>query len=131
MINYKFCITQFNVTVKDQGTDWVVRDISWIYSGENADGIYASTSGTTQLTYDPNSVGFVPINQVTNELLTTWLLDTLGGAFLQHLQASIEGSIYRNATIVGGVTAMVTWLPLPGPAAVQVDTDILNAYLSG
>jgi len=130
MTTYKFCIIKYNVTVKDQGTDWVVRDISWIYSGQNAQGVYASVEGTTRLDFTAGQTSFIPIDQITDTQLTTWLLDKMGSSFLQHIKDSIDGTIYRNSTIVDGTTAMVTWLPLPNPQAVQVDSETLNAYLS-
>jgi penicillin V acylase-like amidase (Ntn superfamily) len=131
MITYKFCITKFNVLVKDQGTNWVVRDISWIYSGVNENGVYASVEGTMRLDFTPEQTPFIPVDQITHTQLTTWLLDKMGSSFLNHIKESIEGTIYRNATIVDETNAMITWLPLPNPAAILVDQEVLNAYLSG
>jgi hypothetical protein len=130
MITYKFCITKFNVIVKDQGMSWVVRDISWIYSGVDQHGVYASVEGSTKLDYTSGQTPFTPVDQITHAQLTNWLLDKMGSSFLNHLKDSIDGTIYRNSTIVDGTTAMVTWLPLPNPAAILVDQEILNAYLS-
>ena len=130
MITYKFCITKFNLTVKDQGVDWVVRDISWIYSGCNENGIYASVEGTARIDFTPNQSEFIPIADITQDNLTTWLLDNLGGPFLRHVKESIDGTIIRNATIINGQVPMETWLPLPNPSAVEVSQEVLNAYLS-
>lgn len=130
MITYKFCITKFNLTVKEQNTDWVVRDISWIYSGCNESGIYSSVEGTTRLDFIPNEGSFIPIQDITQDDITTWLLDKLGGPFLRHVKESIDGTIERNATIINGQVSMETWLPLPTPGATLVSQEILDAYLS-
>lgn len=131
MITYKFCITKFNVSVKEQGTNWVIRDICWIYSGVDQHGIHASVEGSTRLDFFQEQTPFIPLHEVTQNQLTTWLLDKMGPSFLQHVKNSIDGTIYRNGTIVDGTSAMVTWLPLPGPGAFLVDQEVLDAYLSG
>lgn len=130
MITYKFCITKFNLTVKTQGVDWVVRDIEWIYSGVNESGIYASVAGSTNLDFTPGQSEFIPVSQITQDNLTTWLLDKMGGSFLRHLRDSIQGTIERNAQIVGNEMPMDTWLPLASPGVTPVSSEVLDAYLS-
>lgn len=130
MITYKFCITKFNLTVKQQGTQWVVRDISWIYSGRSVEGVYASIEGTTPIPFDLDQPIFLAVEDVTADILTLWLLEQLGGSFLRHLKESIEGTIERNARILNGQTEMQTWLPLPSPSNIEVSQEVMNAYLS-
>lgn len=127
---YKFYITGFNVTVIDQGTKWVVRDISWIYIGRNPNHVYASVSGTTPLAYDPAQTDFVPVEEVSQELLTQWLFGVLDPEFLRHAKESIDGTILRNARIVNNEQQMTTWLSMAAPGIVPVDDEVLNANLS-
>lgn len=129
MITYKFCITKFNLAVLTQGTEWVVRDISWIYSGSSVEGVYASVEGVTPIPFIPGQT-FIQVEDVTADILTTWLLDQMGGSFLRHLRESIAGTIERNASIVNGQTEMQTWLPLASPSNVVVSEEVINAYLS-
>lgn len=130
MITYKFCITKFNLTVKTQNVDWVVRDIEWIYSGVNESGIYASVAGSTTLDFSPDQSEFIPISDITQDNLTTWLLDKMGGPFLRHLRDSIQGTIERNSQIISGEIPMDTWLPLSSPGITPVSNEVLDAYLS-
>ena len=130
MITYKFCITKFNLTVKQQGTQWVVRDISWIYSGRSVEGVYASIEGTTPIPFDLDQPIFLAVEDVTADILTLWLLEQLGGSFLRHLKESIEGTIERNARILNGQTEMQTWLPLSSPSNIEVSQEVIDAYLS-
>ena len=130
MISYKFCITKFNVSVLEQGTKWVIRDISWIYSGCSREGIYASVEGTTPIPFDPDTETFVPVGDVTADMLCTWLLDALGSSFLRHLRDSVDGTIERNARITNQQMIMQTWLPLASPGATTVPQEVLDAYLS-
>ena len=130
MITYKFCITKFNLTVKQQGTQWVIRDISWIYSGRSVEGIYASVEGTTPIPFNLEQTSFLAVEDVTIDNLTTWLFDQMGGSFLRHLKESIAGTIERNARILNGQTEMQTWLPLSSPSNIEVSQEVMNAYLS-
>lgn len=130
MIAYKFSIIKFNVSVLEQGTKWVIRDISWIYSGCSSEGIYASVEGTTPIPLTSDSETFVPVGDVTADMLCTWLLDALGSSFLRHLRDSVDGTIERNARIANQQMMMQTWLPLAGPGAVIVPQGVLDAYLS-
>jgi|694.fasta_scaffold135457_2 hypothetical protein len=127
---YKFNITGFNLTVIDQGTKWVIRDISWVYTGKNPNGVYASVAGTTPLEHDPNQPNFVPVEQVTKDLLTQWLFDRLDPEFLRHVKDSIDGTVLRNARIVNNEQQMTTWLPMAVPGDGEIDQEVLNAYLS-
>ena len=129
MITFNFTITKFNLIVVEQGTRWVVRDVSWIYSGYNEDRIYASVEGTTPLPYEPGQP-FIPIEDITADNLADWLLPAMGSSFLRHCRDSITGTIERNAQIAYGQNPMNTWLPLPSPSAIAVNQEVIDAYLS-
>jgi hypothetical protein len=127
---YKFAITGYNVTVIDQGTKWVIRDISWIYSGRNPNNVYASVAGTTAIPFDSNQLNFVQIENVTKEMLIQWLFEQLTGEFLRHAKESIDGTITRNAQIANNEVERCTWVPMAAPWDNGIDEEVLNAYLS-
>jgi hypothetical protein len=90
MITYSWEINPLDCIIAEDGMTNIVQTVHWRYNGVDekgtTSGLYGAQSFPT-----PSSQGFVPFNQLTNEIVAGWLTSVLD---VPAMEAQIAESIY-------------------------------------
>ena len=105
MITYNMQITEVKTTSM-AGEDSVVVHVGWAYHGEE-NGKKGSFGGSSDFTYTEGAP-FTPFNQLTEEQVAGWVIDSWSEERLAQIEASIEAQIAQQSPTL-------PWAPPPSP----------------
>lgn len=88
MITYSWFIDKFTVLTNHNGMTNVIQTVHWRYIGMNDNGMYGSVAGSTDISL-PNE-SFIQYENLTQEFVEQWLIDTIGQSAIAKFQQSIE-----------------------------------------
>jgi len=98
-INYSWNFNPLEVTYNLDGLTYVVTVVHWQFTGDS--GSYSNTNiGTVSLS-DPTG-SFVEYDDLTKEVVTGWVENTMGADAVAALSASVSTSIAQQAAPVKG-----------------------------
>ena len=96
MTTYKWSIRLIGSKPASLGEKYFVDLISWSYNATDNEGNYAACFGTTQLNRSEEEYSYTPIENLTEEQVIQWLLDTLGEEQVAALKASLDLQLEQN-----------------------------------
>jgi hypothetical protein len=96
MITYKWSIRLLGSKPASLGEKYFVDLLSWSLNATDSQGNYAACFGTTQLNRSEEEYTYTPIENLTEEQVVGWLLDTLGEEQVVALKASLELQLEQN-----------------------------------
>lgn len=76
----------------------VVIEISWFYSGKRADGYESFIKGITEYNNVTDSQNFIPFVELTEEIILSWVQNSISAEQLVQYQYEIEKDIESKAT---------------------------------
>jgi hypothetical protein len=102
MITYTWNFGPLSCTPHHHGYDDVVMTVHWqltATSGSVAGATYSAQSvGTQSLVLDPNSDTFIPFNELTKEIVQSWVIAALGEELVNQMMTSMETQIEEQIT---------------------------------
>lgn len=93
MMTYKWTISALDCAVSQNGLTNIVQNIHWRYRATDNEGITAETYGAQYVT-DPNPEAFLPFNDLTQEIVISWL------EAIMSQEIPTEGDQQTNSTIL-------------------------------
>ena len=97
MTTYKWSIRLIGSKPASLGEKYFVDLLSWSYNATDNGGNYAACFGTTQLNQpEDEEYSYTPIENLTEEQVVGWLLDTLGEEQVAELKASLDLQLEQN-----------------------------------
>lgn len=91
MINYTWFFDNFTVLTNLNNLEKVVCTIQWRFHGFNEEAVYATISGSTDV--PPPGLNFVAFENLTHEIVESWMVWTLGEDTLNEFKSAIEAEI--------------------------------------
>jgi len=117
-ITYTWAVTGVKATTVAGKTDYVIQTF-WKKTGTDENGITGMFSGATPLTPDPSQTSFVPYDQLTQDIVLSWIQPLVTGSYETHVNNVIAEQI---AAKIDPVTEpALPWVeptPTPTPPAV-------------
>jgi hypothetical protein len=89
MITYKWDFPAFDCRVDEDGMQYVVTTVHWIYTGVNEDGITANLYGAESVP-TPTPDAFTPYPDLSEDQVIGWMEETMD---VTELQANINAQI--------------------------------------
>lgn len=90
MITYTWNFPAFDCRVQEDGMQYVVTTVHWVYTGTNEDGISATIYGA-QAVGTPTPDAFTPYPNLSEEQVAGWMEETMDVPALQeNLAKQIE-----------------------------------------
>ena len=91
MITYDWNCKTVDIHPQAEGQTNVVYNVHWIATGTKED--YSATNiGTQVVALDPEG-GFIPFEDLTNEIIVGWTKDAMGADQVQAIEDSIASQI--------------------------------------
>ena len=110
-ITYTWAVTGMKVTRVGNETDYVVQTY-WTKTGTDENGNTGMFSGATPLDPNPDQPDFIPYDQLTQEIVLSWIQPVVIGDYEEHVNGVIAKQI---ADKIDPVTeATLPWAP-PAP----------------
>jgi hypothetical protein len=103
----------------------VVLNVKWTLTGTEADGDFGVFNGATPLTTnDITSETFVPFNELTEELILSWIKPVVfdNAAYKQHIDQQINKQILGKKESLDS-NKPLPWLPIEPITAVLPPTN--------
>ena len=94
MINYTWNCKTVDVRPLEQGKTDVIYNVHWILKG-SSNGFESAEIGSQPLTLDTEQP-FIPIEDVTNEIATNWVISALGEDRVDELKEIIGLNIDKQ-----------------------------------
>jgi len=102
MITYTWNFDPLTCYTHQNGYDDVVMTVHWqltATSGSAPDAYYSARSiGTQTFTFDPEGDTFIPFNELTKEIVQSWVTTALGEESVNQLMTSLETQIEDQVT---------------------------------
>lgn len=92
MITYTWSFPQFYVYPQAEGVSDVVFVIFYTLTGTDENGVFASLSGSTSVTYKEGEP-FTPFNEITESQCIAWTESSLGEQQIAEMQLDINNQI--------------------------------------
>lgn len=110
-ITYTWAVTGMKVTRVGNETDYVVQTF-WTKTGTDENGVTGVFSGATPLDPNPDQPDFIPYDQLTQEIVLSWIQPIVVDSYEEHVNGVIAKQI---ADKIDPVTeATLPWAP-PSP----------------
>ena len=109
-ITYTWAITGMKVTTVGDRTNYVVQTY-WKKTGTDENGNTGEFSGATPLTPNPAQVDFVEHNDLTQEIVLSWIQPVVTGSYEEHVNGMIAEQIAAKANPI--TEATLPWAPAP------------------
>jgi len=110
-ITYTWAVTGMKVTTAGANPDYVVQTY-WTKTGTDENGNTGVFSGATPFAPNPSQPDFVPFDQLTQEIVLSWIEPLVVGSYAEHVDGVIAKQI---ADKIDPVTdADLPWAP-PSP----------------
>jgi alkyl hydroperoxide reductase subunit AhpF len=97
MINYTWDCKTVDVYPQEGDLENVVYNVHWRLTGEDSETAYIGTCIGTQLLNTKDIETFVPIDQLTNEVITGWVKATMGEESVEMLEKNVADQINEQA----------------------------------
>jgi hypothetical protein len=91
-ITYTWAVTGMKVTRVGTETDYVVQTF-WTKTGTDENGNTGVFSGATPLDPNPDQPDFIPYNQLTQEIVISWIQPVVVGSYEEHVNGVIAEQI--------------------------------------
>jgi hypothetical protein len=102
MITYTWNFDPLTCYTHKDGYEDVVMIVHWqltATSGSTPGAYYSTrTIGTQTFTFDPESDTFIPFNELTKEIVQSWVTTALGEESVNQMMASLETQIEDQVT---------------------------------
>jgi hypothetical protein len=109
-ITYTWAITGMKVADVNGRTDHVVQT-HWEKIGTDENGNTGKFSGATPFKPNPNQVDFIEHNDLTQEIVLSWIQPLVTGGYEAHVNSVIAEQIAAKQAPTTQST--LSWLPLP------------------
>jgi hypothetical protein len=110
-ITYTWAVTGMKVTTAGTIPNYVVQTY-WSKTGTNDSGVKGTFSGATPFAPNPSQSDFVPFDQLTQEIVLSWIQPLVVDSYAEHVDGAIAKQI---ADKIDPVTdANLPWAP-PSP----------------
>lgn len=93
MINYTWDCRTVDVYPQKDNLQNVIYNVHWIIIGSDSESYYTSSLIGTQILETDNIDQFVPINELTNEIITDWVKQAIGAEEVLRLETAINNEI--------------------------------------
>lgn len=93
MINYTWDCKTVDVYPQEGDLENVVYNVHWTLQGEDSETAYIGSCIGTQLLNTKDITNFVPIDQLTNEIIAGWVKATIGQESVDMLEKHIADQI--------------------------------------
>lgn len=110
-ITYTWAVTGMKVTKAGVLQNYVVQTY-WTKTGTDENGNTGTFNGATPFEPDPTQSGFVPYDQLTQEIVLSWIQPVVTGSYEEHVNAAIAKQIADKIDPV--VEEPLPWAP-PAP----------------
>lgn len=111
-ITYTWAVTGMKVTTIGDLSDYVVQTY-WTKTGTDDNGNTGTFSGATPLHPDPTQPNFTPYDQLTQEIVLSWIQPLVTGNYEEHVNDVIAKQIAEKVDPV--VEQPLPWAPAPEP----------------
>lgn len=91
-ITYTWAVTGMKVTKAGTLQNYVVQTY-WTKTGTDENGISGTFVGATPFAPDPTQSNFVPYDQLTQEIVLSWIEPVVTGGFEEHVNGVIAKQI--------------------------------------
>ena len=91
-ITYEWAVTGMKATTVAGQQDYVIQTF-WTKTGTDENGNTGVFSGATPLTPDPDQPSFIPYDQLTQEIVLSWIQPVVTGAYEEHVNDAIAAQI--------------------------------------
>lgn len=102
MITYTWNFDPLTCYTHKDGYEDVVLTVHWqltAASGSTPDAYYSARNiGTQTFTFDPDSETFIPFNELTKEIVQSWVTTAMGEEAVNQMMASLEAQIEDQIT---------------------------------
>lgn len=115
-ITYTWEVTGMKVTKAGTLNNYVVQTY-WKKIGTDDAGFSGTFSGATPFAPDPTQSDFVPFDQLTQEIVLSWIQPIVTGSYEQHVNGVIAEAIAKERDPV--VEEPLPWAP-PSPTPTPV-----------
>jgi hypothetical protein len=107
-ITYTWAVTGMKVTKVGTETDYVVQTY-WTKTGTDENGNTGTFSGATPLDPNPEQTDFIPYDQLTQEIVLSWIQPVVTGFYEEHVNQQIAKQIADKVDPVTEPT--LPWAP--------------------
>lgn len=111
-ITYTWAVTGMKVTKAGTLNNYVVQTY-WTKTGTDEDGTTGTFSGATPFEPNPAQPNFVPYDQLTQDIVLSWIQPIVTGAYQEHVDSAIAEAIARTKDPV--VDEPLPWAPPTPP----------------
>lgn len=102
MVTYAWNFNPLTCHPNKDGYEDVVLTVHWqltATSGSAPNVVYSAQSiGTHSLVFNPNSDTFIPFNELTKEIVQSWVITSMGEETVNQLMASLQEQIEDQIT---------------------------------
>ena len=116
-ITYTWAVTGMKVTTVGDLSNYVVQTY-WTKTGTDENGNTGVFSGATPLTPDSSQPNYVPYDQLTQEIVLSWIQPLVTGQYEQHVNDVIAEAIAAKTNPV--VEEPLPWNPAPTPTPAPI-----------
>jgi hypothetical protein len=113
-ITYTWAVTGMKVTNVGSETNYVVQTY-WTKTGTDANGNTGTFTGATPFAPTPNQPGFIPFDQLTEQIVLGWIEPMVTGSYEEHVNGVIAKQIADKIDPV--IEQPLPWNPTPEPVA--------------
>jgi hypothetical protein len=107
-ITYTWAVTGMKVTRVGAMPNYVVQTY-WTKTGTDANGNTGRFSGATPFTPNPDQPSFVPYDQLTQEIVLSWIQPVVTGYYEEHVNEQIAKQIADKIDPI--VDGQLPWAP--------------------
>lgn len=111
-ITYAWEVTGMKVTRAGTLNNYVVQTY-WRKTGTDEEGNTGAFNGATPFTPDPTQPNFVPYDQLTQEIVLSWIQPVVTGSYEEHVNSKIAEDIAKAKDPV--VDEPLPWAPPTPP----------------
>lgn len=111
-LTYTWAVTGMKVTKAGTLNNYVVQTY-WTKTGTDENGNTGTFNGATPFTPDPTQSDFVPYDQLTQQIVLSWIQPLVVGAFAEHVNGVIAKQIAEKIDPV--IDGDLPWAPPPTP----------------
>jgi hypothetical protein len=97
MINYTWDCKTVDVYPQEENLENVVYNVHWRLTGEDSETAYIGTCIGTQLLNTKDIEIFLPIDQLTNDIITSWVNVAMGEDTVNRLKQNVADQINEQA----------------------------------
>jgi hypothetical protein len=111
-ITYTWAVTGMKVTNVGSETNYVVQTY-WTKTGTDANGNTGTFNGATPFAPTPDQQNFIPFEQLTEQIVLSWIQPVVTGSYEDHVNGVIAKQIAEKIDPVN--EQPLPWNPNPEP----------------